>query len=231
MSQVKVGSIVTFSAFGRKSAAIVLALRSGEVSHLGANQEPLLTLAMIDPARETGLGKDKNGEFIYPIGRFPNVFIEHDVVHASHEFDEEFLKKHGSSQAEILAQRGHGEWTEFEGDEGETITRLRRTLSAATLGRDDAQTEAAKQRARADLAESNNSKQAGVVEAGVVTEHGLVDMSKADRKQELGGMKKAELRDAAEQHGVTTDDSMTKGEITSALNKQLNKEAKSSDAA
>src|ERR1700722_14187000 len=117
MSQVKVGSIVTFSAFGRKSAAIVIALRSGEVSHLGANKEPALTLAMIDPARETGLGKDKDGEFIYPIGRFPNVFIEHDVVHASHEFDEEFTRRHGSTTAEILAQRGNGGGTEFEGDE------------------------------------------------------------------------------------------------------------------
>lgn len=53
----------------------------------------------------------------------------------------------------------------------------------------------------------------------------LSDMSKADRKVELGGMKKAELLDAADQHGVATDDSMTKGEITSALNKKLNKES------
>jgi hypothetical protein len=194
MSQVKVGSIqvgsiVTYSAFGRKAAAIVLALRSGEVSHLGAHKEPMLTLALIDPARETGLGKDKDGEFIYPIGRFPNVFIEHDVVHASHEFDEEFTRKHGSTTAEILAQRGHGEWTEFEGDEA-----AKRTEEPVDT---------------VDPAQSN-----------------LTEMSKADRKQELGGMKKAELRDAAGQHGVATDDSMTKGEITSALNKQLNKEAK-----
>jgi hypothetical protein len=54
----------------------------------------------------------------------------------------------------------------------------------------------------------------------------LTEMSKADRKQELGGMTKAELLDVAEQHNVQADSSMNKGEITSALNKQLNKEAK-----
>jgi hypothetical protein len=55
---------------------------------------------------------------------------------------------------------------------------------------------------------------------------GLADMSKAERKEELGGMTKAELSDVAEQHGVHTDSSMNKGKITSALNKQLNREAK-----
>jgi hypothetical protein len=54
----------------------------------------------------------------------------------------------------------------------------------------------------------------------------LTEMSKADRKQELGGMTKAELRGVADQHDVHTDSSMNKGEITSALNRQLNKEAK-----
>jgi hypothetical protein len=54
----------------------------------------------------------------------------------------------------------------------------------------------------------------------------LTDMSKAERKEELGSLSKAELRDLAEQHDVHTGSSMNKGEITSALNKQLNKEAK-----
>jgi len=53
----------------------------------------------------------------------------------------------------------------------------------------------------------------------------LSEMSKADRKQELGGMKKAELLDVAAQHDVQADDSMNKGEITSAINKKINKEA------
>ncbi len=33
------------------------------------------------------------------------------MVHASHEFDEKFLKKHGRSPAQIASQRRHGEWT------------------------------------------------------------------------------------------------------------------------
>ena len=53
----------------------------------------------------------------------------------------------------------------------------------------------------------------------------LSDMSKPDRKEALAGMNKAELRDAADQHGVATDDSMNKGEITSALNKKINRES------
>ena len=54
----------------------------------------------------------------------------------------------------------------------------------------------------------------------------FAEMNKAERKEELGGMTKAELRDLADQHDVHTDSSMNKGKITSALNKQLNKEAK-----
>jgi hypothetical protein len=56
---------------------------------------------------------------VYPIGRIPNVFIEHDVVHASHEFSDEFLGKHNltkesATPAQIAAHRGHGEWKEVE---------------------------------------------------------------------------------------------------------------------
>lgn len=155
MSSVKLGSVVLFSAFGRSVPAIVLALRSGELAHLGANDEPILTLALIDPLRETGLAKDKSGNPIYPIGRIPNVFIEHDVVHESHEFDEEFKKKHGDSPAQIAAQRGHGEWTEYIPDEAKKlVSHLRDRIEELQKSAEENATEAAKQRARADLAES-----------------------------------------------------------------------------
>ena len=114
MSHPKAGDVVLYRAFGRTSNAIVLAARYGEPSHLGKSGEPLLTLAFIDPSRETGLTK-KDGEFLYPIGRVPNVFIEHDVVHASHEFSDEFFreKKIASPTPAIIAShRGHGEWSE-----------------------------------------------------------------------------------------------------------------------
>jgi hypothetical protein len=54
----------------------------------------------------------------------------------------------------------------------------------------------------------------------------LAEMSKAERKEELSSKNKEELRGLAEQHDVHTDKSMNKSEIASALNKQLDKEAK-----
>jgi hypothetical protein len=54
----------------------------------------------------------------------------------------------------------------------------------------------------------------------------LTVMSKADRKEELDGKSKAELKDLAEQHDVSVTSDMNKAEITSKLNRQLNKEAK-----
>jgi len=149
---VKTG-VVRYTAFGRSLPALVLAARFGEVSHLGKNGEPLLSVAFVDPARESGLSKDKDGNFIFPAGRFPQVFVEHDVVHVSHEFDDEFKKKHGSSTAEIASQRGHGEYDDFESDEEGVIAALITQLSVALSDRDAAQAEAGRQKARADLAE------------------------------------------------------------------------------
>ena len=58
------------------------------------------------------------------------------------------------------------------------------------------------------------------------TDSDLTQMSKTERKEELGTMSKAELTDLAGKHDVTVTSDMNKGEITSAINKQLNKEAK-----
>lgn len=157
--------VVTFSAFGRKLPAIVLAERSGEVSHLGASDEPLLTLAVVDPARETGLTKDKDGNYVYPTGRLPQVFIEHDVVHESHEFDAEFWKSKRISPdavtpAIVASHRGHGEYSEYVPEEAkEFVNELRDRISELQKSLSDATAEAAKQRARADLAESKAPKQ------------------------------------------------------------------------
>lgn len=111
----KVGDVVRYSAFGRVLNAIVLAARTGETSHLGKGGEPLLTISFVDPARESGLSKDKEGNFFYPIGRLPQQFIEHDVVHASHEFSEEFKRDRNLKTAnDIASLRGHGEWKETD---------------------------------------------------------------------------------------------------------------------
>jgi hypothetical protein len=131
--------VVIFRAFGRSMPALVLSAREGEVSHLGQNGEPILTLAMVDPYRETGLGKDEDGVPVYPVGRIPQVFIEHDVVHASHEFSAEFKEKQQiSSAAQIAALRGNGEWVEFVDEEEENIIlQLRQALGRAKQEADE----------------------------------------------------------------------------------------------
>jgi hypothetical protein len=154
---VSVPDVVLFKAFGRVLPALVLAHRFGEVSHLGSHGEPLLTVAVVDPSRESGLDTDKNtGERIYPPGRIPQVFIEHDVVHVSHVFSDEFKRqKQIQSPADVAAQRGHGEWSEFVGDDQVLIDRLRRNLGEAVAENMKNSDEANRQRARADLAEKN----------------------------------------------------------------------------
>lgn len=169
----KTPAIVLFKTFGRVIPALVLSSRI-EPSHLGLNEEPMLTIAFMDAARETGLKKDpQTGEFVYPFGREPQIFIERDVVHESHEFDEEFLKQHGSSEAQVAAQRGNGEWSEFVGDDAAFEATLKDNASLRNQLRDAqnaiedakletaalkpqlvaAQTEAESPKSRADLAE------------------------------------------------------------------------------
>lgn len=153
---VKRGDVVLYSAFGRSLNAIVLSTRSGEVSHLGAEDEPLISVAFLDPYRETGLSKDKEGNFFYPAGRVPQVFIEHDVVHASHEFSEEFKRDKGiSTPAQIASLRGHGEWSEYHPDNQQLIDEFHDRHGETLSNLYDAQLEASQQRARAEKAESD----------------------------------------------------------------------------
>ena len=115
MSQVP--KVVLYRAFGRELPALVLASRDGEVSHLGSQGEPLLSLAFIDPAREIAIAPKKNTAVVLSELKTPQVFIEHDVVHASHEFSEEFKKAKGiRSDADVAAQRGHGQWEQMPAD-------------------------------------------------------------------------------------------------------------------
>ena len=117
MSATQVPKVVLYRAFGRELPALVLASRDGEVSHLGAEGEPLLTLAFIDPAREIAIAPKKNTAVVLSELKTPQVFIEHDVVHASHEFSDDFKKLKGiRSEADVAAQRGHGEWEEMPAD-------------------------------------------------------------------------------------------------------------------
>lgn len=109
---VKVGDIVIYSLQGRSHNAIVLALNSGQVNHLGANGEPLLHLLFIAPERESEVSKTK-------IGYIPSSFIEYDVVHHSQEFSEQYKKDNGlQSPAQIASARGQGEWREVISDYG-----------------------------------------------------------------------------------------------------------------
>ncbi len=106
----KLADIVRYSAFGRSLNALVLAVRNTP-THAGANGEPVLDLAFIDPSRESAIEKQQ-------IGYQPRVYIEHDVVHVSQEFSAEFKKDKGiTTPAQIIAQRGQGEWDVTAADE------------------------------------------------------------------------------------------------------------------
>lgn len=123
-----VGDVVLYVAGGKSYNAIVLASRNGEVSHEGADSEPLLDLAFIAPERESKATQERPG---YK----PQVFIEYDVVHASHEFSEEYKREKGLlTVAQIASHRGAGEWVEnapasdavideaVSGSEGEAVS-------------------------------------------------------------------------------------------------------------
>jgi hypothetical protein len=154
MSPVKVGDAVLYSAFGRVVLALVLAAREGEVSHLGQGGEPLLTLAFPKfPAPNAPPHKHKT-EFQAAVA-LPEIQIEHDVVHCSHEFSAEFKKDKGlTTPAQIASLRGHGEWREYESDASEAIAELRADRAQAWTNCHNAELAAAQQRARAEKAEA-----------------------------------------------------------------------------
>lgn len=107
------GDVVLYSAYGRVVNAIVLDNGNTEEQHQGKNGEPSLTLAFIDPEREQGGGVPKIGPLAQRPGYFPTVFTEHDVVHHTQEFTEEYKRLKGLiTPAQVASARGQGEWME-----------------------------------------------------------------------------------------------------------------------
>src|ERR1700722_1446873 len=92
-----VPEVVNYTAQGRTVKALVLSAREGEVSHLGKNGEPLLTLAIKKlPAPNA---PHKRPTPLQDLTITPEIEIVHDVVHASHEFSAEFKEKKGVNTA------------------------------------------------------------------------------------------------------------------------------------
>lgn len=103
---VKAGDIVQYEVHGKTKLALVLFAHIGQVNHLGKDGEPLLHLGFLAPERESERVRTNPGYI-------PEIFIEYDVHHASHEFSEEYKRKNFiSTPAQIASKRGTGEWRE-----------------------------------------------------------------------------------------------------------------------
>lgn len=104
---VKAGDIVHYEVNGNKKLALVLFSHVGNRNHLGANGEPLLHLAFLAPERESERVRSNPGYV-------PEIFIEYDVHHISHEFSEEYKREHHAfTPAQIASRRGtSGMWQE-----------------------------------------------------------------------------------------------------------------------
>lgn len=107
----EVPKVVKFSRSGVTVDALVLSARFGEVSHEGANGEPLLTLAIVkQPAPNA---PHKRPTVLQASVSEPELEILRDVVHESHTFSADFKREKGlTGWAEIMAHRGDGEWSE-----------------------------------------------------------------------------------------------------------------------
>lgn len=107
----EVPKVVKFSRSGVTVDALVLSARFGEVSHEGANGEPLLTLAIVkQPAPNA---PHKRPTVLQASVAEPELEIVRDAVHASHEFSHEFKREKGlTTPALIATHRGDGEWSE-----------------------------------------------------------------------------------------------------------------------
>lgn len=115
MSAPKRGDVVLYLQGGKTYNALVLAAHSLNDSHLGKNGEPTLHLSV--------LFDDLPNTTRQP-GSLPEPTTVHDVVHASHEFSQQYMESHGlrkaakddvnrvAAEAEIRNRRGAGEWTE-----------------------------------------------------------------------------------------------------------------------
>lgn len=125
----QVPEVVLYIAGGVTVPALVLSSREGEVSHLGANGEPLLTLAIKKQPAPNAPHKRMTPVQIATTQ--PELEILHDVVHTSHTFSEDFKRAKGlRTRAEELSVRGHGEWTGYEaGDDFFEVISLRAELN------------------------------------------------------------------------------------------------------
>jgi hypothetical protein len=109
MSQPKVGDVVLYRSLGRTVNALVMSSRLGEVSHLGKDGEPLLTLAVLKQLPPNA--PHKRPTVLQASVAEPEIEIVRDVVHVSHEFSPEFKRDKGlQTPAQIASQRGPGEW-------------------------------------------------------------------------------------------------------------------------
>jgi hypothetical protein len=109
----QVPEVVLYIAAGMTVPALVLSSREGEVSHLGANGEPLLTLAIKKQPAPNAPHKRMTPVQIATTQ--PELEILHDVVHTSHTFSEDFKRAKGlRTKNDELSVRGHGEWREYE---------------------------------------------------------------------------------------------------------------------
>src|ERR1035438_5765064 len=103
--------VVNYTAFGCTVKALVFSGRDGEVSHLGKDGEPLLTLVILKTPPPNA--PHKRPTVLQTATAVPEVEILNDVVHASHEFSADFKEKKGiQTAAEAASHRGHGEWSE-----------------------------------------------------------------------------------------------------------------------
>lgn len=151
MSQPSIPEVVNYTSQGRTVKALVLSSRSGEVSHLGKDGEPLLTLAFVkQPAPNA---PHKRPTVLQAALATPEIEIAHDVVHASHEFSDQFKEDKGLlTEAQIVAHRGHGEWSEAAVS-SDAITDLRADCAQAWKNCHAAEKEAAT--AKAEVARLN----------------------------------------------------------------------------
>jgi hypothetical protein len=112
-SKPSIPEVVNYTAQGRTVKALVLKARDGEASHLGRNGEPLLTLAIVKQPGPNAPHKRPN--VLQTAVSEPEIEILRDVVHASHTFSKEFREAKGlSTDAQIAAHRGVGEWIEVD---------------------------------------------------------------------------------------------------------------------
>ena len=110
----KKGDVVLVHYLGFTLNALVLSARDNDPAFLGADKQPLLTVAFVKqpppnaPHKRPTLLQGETAE--------PELQIERDVVHASHSFSADYRREKGlATDAHVAAHRGHAEWAEATG--------------------------------------------------------------------------------------------------------------------